>query len=127
MSVRASLRSSVVQGIVILTITLLVLSLLHSILVVDVVEFAAGVFYFFMSFEQSRARAVWARALCIVVAALLVFVGAADFLRHRALWMPSLTVQHVMVGVIPTVRGVALGLLLALLFSGQVRRQRREI
>jgi hypothetical protein len=119
--------SSVVQGLVSLTITLVVLSLLHSILVVDVLEFAGGVYFFFMPFEQHRTRATWARALCFIVAALLVFVGAADFLRHRALWMPSLKVQHAMLEIIPSVRGVALGLLLALLFSGQIRGQRREM
>jgi hypothetical protein len=116
-----------VQGVAILTTVLLVLFLVDSILLVDVIEFAGGVFYFFMAFGQSRKRVIWARALCIVVAVLLMFVGAADFLRHRALWMPSITVQHFMLGVIPTVRGMALGLLLSLLFSGQIRGQRREI
>ena len=114
------------QGIVILTITLLVLSILHSIFVADVLEFAGGIYFFLMPFDQRRTRAAWARGLCFVVAALLVLVGAADFVRHRALWIPSLTAQHVVLGVTPAVRGVAIGLLLALLFSGQLRGQRRE-
>jgi|SRR5450755_1626653 len=97
-----------------------------SIVVVDAIQIVAALFFFAIPFEQSRRRADWARGVFVLTALLVLLTGIIDFLRHRAFWMPSLGVQQFFLAIVPTLRGVAFGLILSLIFSGELLGQRTQ-
>ena len=79
-----------------------------------------GAFFVGISFSRRRLRSRWARGLLIVTGTLLVVMEAVDLLRYYALWMPSGSIQHAVLSMIPIVEGIVLGLLIALILSGEL-------
>jgi peptidoglycan/LPS O-acetylase OafA/YrhL len=71
-------------------------------------------------FDRKRTRSGWARGLFACVAALLVFVGVSELLRHYRLWVLSPQVEHGFSYTLILFRGVVLGFLLALVVSGEL-------
>ena len=95
---------------------------------VDVAIFSlyvtGGVLLAFAGFDRKRLRSAWARGVLALSAAILVFVGVAELLRHYALWVLSPTHEYGFSYTLEGLRGVVMGFFLALLFSGELAGRR---
>jgi hypothetical protein len=82
---------------------------------------AGGVLLAFVPFERKRTRSPWARVTFLLTAFLLLFVGASELLRRYHIWTLSPQIEHGFSNTLAILRGVVLGFLLALAFSGELR------
>lgn len=89
-------------------------SLIFSIYVVG------GGILIFTPFDRKHQRSRWAKGLFVLSAALLMFVGIAELLRHYSVWVLSPTHEHSFSGTLDELRGIVLGLFLSLFFSGEL-------
>jgi hypothetical protein len=71
-------------------------------------------------FDRDHQRSDWARGLFALAAVLLLFIGASELLRHYGIWVLSSQIEHGFAHTLAVLRGVVLGFLLALVFSGEL-------
>ena len=81
---------------------------------------AGGLALLFAPFERARHRPRWARGLLVTAAALLIVKGAVELLLHYSVWTPSPALQRTLPHNVDFIAGVALGIFLALAFSGEL-------
>jgi hypothetical protein len=79
-----------------------------------------GVILALAPFERKRTRTEWARAALLLTAVLLAFVGTAELLRYYRLWVLSPQMEHGFSYTLAVLRGVVVGFLLSLAFSGEL-------
>jgi len=95
---------------------------------VDAVIFSlyvvGGVLLAFAPFDRKHRRSRWARGVLALSAALLMFVGVAELLRHYSFWVLSPTHEHAFSNTLEGLRGIVMGFFLALLFSGELAGRR---
>jgi len=78
----------------------------------------------FAPLDRKHRRSRWACGLFVLSAFLLIFVGVAELLRHYSLWVFSPIHEHAFSYTLEGLRGVVIGLFLALLFSGELAGRR---
>jgi hypothetical protein len=79
-----------------------------------------GLTLLFAPFERARRRSRWARGLLFTAAGLLVVKGAVELMLHYSLWTPSAALQRGLPHNLDFIAGAALGIFLALGFSGEL-------
>ena len=84
------------------------------------VYIAGGVLLAFAPFERKRTRSPWARATFLLTAFVLLFIGTSELLRHYRIWTLSPQIEHGFSHTLAVLRGVVLGFLVALAFSGEL-------
>lgn len=122
------LLSAAVGAIVLATAVIRFFNTVPQRSIVDAVIFSlyviGGVLVAFAPFDRKHQRSRWARGLLALSAALLIFVGVAELLRHYSLWVLSETHERAFSYTLEGLRGVVIGFFLALLFSGELAGRR---
>ena len=117
-----------VAGVVFATIVIRFFNTVSQRSVVDAIIFSAyivgGVVLAFAPFDRKRRRSRWARGLFALSALLLIFVGVAELLRHYSIWVLSPVHEHGLSSTLDALRGIVMGLFLALIFSGELAGER---
>jgi peptidoglycan/LPS O-acetylase OafA/YrhL len=75
-------------------------------------------------FDRKHQRSRWARGVLALSAALLMFVGVAELLRHYSVWVLSPAHEHAFSDTLEGLRGIIIGLFIPLLFSGELAGRR---
>src|SRR5580700_1613621 len=76
-----------------------------------------GVLLAFAPFDRKHQRSRWARGVLALSAALLVFVGVTELLRHYSVWVLSPTHEQALSYTLEGLRGIVIGLFISLHFS----------
>src|SRR5437868_6161050 len=83
-------------------------------------ELAGGLLLAFVPFDRTHTRSRWAQIVFLLTALLLLFVGTSELLQHYHVWTLSAQLEHGFSHTLAVLRGVVLGFLLALAFSGEL-------
>jgi hypothetical protein len=84
------------------------------------VYIAGGVLLAFAPFDRKHTRSRWAQVTFLITALVLLLVGTSELLRHYRVWILSPQMEHGFSHTLAVLRGVVLGFLLALAFSGEL-------
>jgi hypothetical protein len=90
-----------------------------DIFIIHVVYVFAAILFLFLPLQRSRVRASWSRWAFIALALLLAAMGVLGLASDCGVPLAEVTTQRYYGGV-SMVRGVVVGLLLALLLSGEL-------
>jgi len=122
------LLSAAVAAVVIAAVVIRFFNTVPQRSIVDSMIFSlyvvGGVILAFAPFDRKHQRSRWARGLLALSAALLVFVGVAELLRHYSVWVLSPTHEHAFSDTLEGLRGIIIGLFLSLVFSGELAGRR---
>lgn len=120
--------SAVLAAILVASVVIRFFNTVSERSVVDVTIFSlyviGGIVLIFAPFGRKRRRSPWALGVLALSGALLIFVGAAELLRHYSVWGLSPPREHGFSFTLALLQGVVLGLFVALGFSGELADQR---
>ena len=92
----------------------------HSTATTFFVYAAGGLILGAVPFDRDYERSRWARGLFALTAVLLLFISVSELLRHYRFWVLSSHLERGFAYTLAVLRGVVLGFLLSLMFSGQL-------
>ena len=92
----------------------------HSVATSYITYAAGGAFFVIVPFDRDYERTRRAKGLFAFAGVLLLFVGISELLRHYRVWVLTPQIEHGLAHTLAVLRGVILGILLALFVSGEI-------
>jgi len=90
-----------------------------------VIYLLGGVVLGAVPFDRKKTRTAWARVVFALSAIILVFIGASEVPRHYRVCVLSSVAEYGFSHTLSLLRGVILGFLLTLVFSGELVGRKR--